>query len=143
MGLARYKARLVAKGYLQEEGIDYYETFSPIAKQPTIRILLSLAVFFHWPIRQLDISNAFLHGTLEDEVYMVQPPGFVDSSHPTMVCKLHKALCGLKHAPRAFYSTFSSFLLSHGFLNSHCDSSLFLHTTSTSILIVLVYSYWE
>lgn len=137
--IARYKARLVAKGYLQEEGIDYFDIFSPVAKQPTIRILLSLALSYNWCIRQHDISNAFLHGTLEEEVYMVQPPGFVDSNHPNLVCKLKKALCDLKQAPRAWYSTFSSFLLFHGFQNSHCDSFLFLYKTSTVILVVLVY----
>lgn len=110
--IARYKACLVAKGYLQKEGIDYHKTFSPIAKQHTIRILLCLALHHHWPIKQMDISNAFLHGTLEEEVYMDQPPGFIDASFPSHVCKLQKALYGLKHAPCTWFSTFSKFLLS-------------------------------
>lgn len=137
--IARYKARLVAKGYLQQEGIDFQETFSPVAKLPTIRIILCLALHHHWPLKQLDISNAFLHGKLEEEVFMTQPPGFVDSSVPTHVCKLHKALYGLKQAPRAWYSTFSTFLISQGFHNSHCDSSLFVHKTPHSITILVVY----
>lgn len=77
--IARYKARFVAKGYLQEEGLDYHETFSPATKQSTIRILLCLALHFNWPIKQLDISNAFLYGVLEEEVYTTQPQGFIDS----------------------------------------------------------------
>ena len=137
--IARYKARLVAKGYLQEEGIDYHDTFSPVAKQPTIRVLLSLALHHHWPIKQLDISNAFLHGTLEEEVYLSQPPGFINSEAPTHVCKLHKALYGLKQAPRAWFSTFSSYLTSVGFKSSHCDNSLFIRHSPTSITIVLIY----
>lgn len=137
--ISRHKSRLVAKGFLQIEGVDYHETFSPVAKQPTIRVLLCLALHFHCPIKQLDISNAVLHGILEEEVYMHQPQGFIDANHPSLVCKLHKALYGLKQAPRAWFSTFSSFLLSHDFVPSHCDSSLFIKHTSTSITILLVY----
>ena len=110
--IARHKARLVAKGYLQQEGVDFQETFSPMAKLPTIRILICLALNHGWPLKQLDISNAFLHGILEEEVFMLQPPGFVDSAHPHHVCHLQKALYGLKQAPRAWYSTFSTYLLS-------------------------------
>lgn len=129
--IARYKAHLVAKGYLQEAGIDYQETFSFVAKQPTIRVLLCLALHFGWSIKQCDISNVFLHGFLDEKVYMTQPQSFVDPSNPSLVCKLHKALYGLKQAPRTWFSTFFSFLLQNGFHSSHCDSSLFIHKTSS------------
>ena len=92
----RFKARLVAKGFDQQCGIDYTETFSPVIKPSMIRVLLCLVVHFDWHIRQLDISNAFLHGNLLEEVYMEQPQGFVDQEHPDLVCKLHKAIYGLK-----------------------------------------------
>lgn len=91
----------MAKGFLQTEGVDYHETFSPVAKQPIIRVLLCLVLHFNWPIKQMDISNAFLHSILEEEVYMHQPQGFVQSNQPSFVCKLNKALYGLKQAPRA------------------------------------------
>jgi len=97
----RFKDRLVAKGFEQQSGIDFTETFSPVIKPSTIRLILALAVFRNWPIRQLDISNAFLHGNLAEEVYMEQPLGFIDQQHPAYVCKLHKAIYGLKEAPRA------------------------------------------
>lgn len=119
--------------------MDYHETFSPVAKQPTIRILLCLALHFDWSIKQLDISNAFLHGILEEEVYMVQPQGFVQPNQSQLVCQLHKALYGLKQAPRAWFSTFSNFLLTHHFVQSHWDSSLFIKKTSTTITILLIY----
>uniref|UniRef100_A0A2N9IUN3 Reverse transcriptase Ty1/copia-type domain-containing protein n=1 Tax=Fagus sylvatica TaxID=28930 RepID=A0A2N9IUN3_FAGSY len=92
--LARYKARLVAKGFHQQQGLDYVDTFSPVIKLVTIRIVLSLAVASNWNIRQLDVTNAFLHGFLSEDVYMTQPPGFVHSSFPNHVCHLHKALYG-------------------------------------------------
>lgn len=108
-----------------------------MAKQPTIHIFLCLALHFDWPIKQLDISNAFLHGHLEEEVYMLQPPSFVQNS--TQVCKLKKVLYGLKQAPQAWYSTFSSFLVTQGFHNCHSDPSLFIKQTPTSLTILLVY----
>jgi histone deacetylase 1/2 len=97
----RYKARLVAKGFKQQYGIVYEETFSPIVKASTIHIVLALAVSHGWNIRQLDVTNAFLHGVLEEEVYMCQPPGY--ETHFGHVCILDKALYGLKQAPRAWY----------------------------------------
>jgi hypothetical protein len=104
----RYKARLVTKGFKQWNGIDYEDTFSPIVKIATVRLVLAIAVSRRWSLRQLDVKNAFLHGVLEEEVYMKQPPGYEDKHKPSYVCKLDKALYGLKQAPRAWYSRLSS-----------------------------------
>jgi hypothetical protein len=99
--LDRYKARLVAKGFKQQYEIDYDETFSPVVKSAIIRVILSLVVSRGWMIRQLDVQNAFLHGYLEKEVYMRQPPGYEDKNQPDYVCRLDKSLYGLKQASRA------------------------------------------
>jgi hypothetical protein len=137
--VSTYKARLVAKGFDQLCGIDYHDTFSPVIKPATIRLLLVLAIHFHWPIKQLDVSNAFLHGFLDEDVYMEQPQGFVDPTFPHHVCKLHKALYGLKQAPRAWYTRLSLTLLEIGFSSSQVDPSLFLFHSNASHVFLLVY----
>ncbi|GKC70542.1 ribonuclease H-like domain-containing protein [Tanacetum coccineum] len=109
--LSRYKARFVANGHSQQQGIDCDETFSPVVKPATIHTVLSLAVSRDWPIHQLGVKNAFLHGHLSETVYMHQPPGFVDSAHPNYVCHLQRSLYGLKQAPRAWGSDVAYLLL--------------------------------
>ncbi|PKU81649.1 Retrovirus-related Pol polyprotein from transposon TNT 1-94 [Dendrobium catenatum] len=135
----KYKARLVAQGFSQQFGVNYNETFSPVAKVPTIRILLTLALHRNWPIQQLDVSNAFLHGELSEDVYMRQPTGFVDPQLPNHVCKLHKSLYGLKQAPRQWFKKLTTFLLQFGFRFSRSDTSLLLYTNKNVHLYFLIY----
>ena len=136
--LARYKARLVANGSSQQQGIDCEETFCPVVKPATIRTVLSLTISQQWPIHQLDVKNAFLHGHLQETVYMHQPPGFRDSQHPDYVCHLQRSLYGLKQAPRAWYQRFAQYVIRLGFQQSRTDPSLFIyHTVSATSYPVL------
>ncbi|KAK1626229.1 hypothetical protein QYE76_000544 [Lolium multiflorum] len=137
--LARYKARWVVRGFSQRPGIDYDETFSPVVKPATIRLVLHIAVSSSWPIRQLDVKNAFLHGNLDEVVYCQQPPGFVDPSRPDHVCRLHKSLYGLKQAPRAWYQRFATYLATMGFTASKTDTSLFVLRSGSDTAYLLLY----
>uniref|UniRef100_A0A2N9GQS7 Uncharacterized protein n=1 Tax=Fagus sylvatica TaxID=28930 RepID=A0A2N9GQS7_FAGSY len=125
----RYKARLVARGFTQEYGIDYEETFAPVARLTSVRSLLAVAAVRHWPLFQMDVKNAFLNGDLLEEVYMQPPPGYPDSQN--QVCRLRRALYGLKQAPRAWFAKFSSAVAQQGFTPSDdtagiCDLQKFL-----------------
>jgi hypothetical protein len=137
--LDRYKARWVLRGFTQRPGIDYDETFSPVVKPATVRVVLTLALSRSWPIHQLDVKNAFLHGTLNETVYSEQPSGFVDPSRPKHVCRLNKSLYGLKQAPRAWHLRIAGHLLSLGFVESKADSSLFIYRRGADTAFLLLY----
>lgn len=134
----RYKARLVAKGFTQMEGVDYHDTFAPVAKLVTVRTLLAIAVKRDWIIHQLDVNNAFLHGDLDEEVYMKIPQGFSNNDE-TRVCRLRKSLYGLKQASRNWYHKFATFLVNLNFRQSKADHSLFLYNDKSVMIVVLIY----
>jgi histone deacetylase 1/2 len=128
----------VAKGFLQTAGFDFTETFSPVIKPVTIRIILTLAVTYKWQVQQIDINNAFLNGVLQEEVFMQQPVGF-EVADKSLVCKLHKSLYGLKQAPRAWYDRLTQALLQMGFVKRKCDPSLLVRSHKGQHTYVLIY----
>ncbi|KAL5758013.1 hypothetical protein ACOSP7_020624 [Xanthoceras sorbifolium] len=134
----RYKARLVAKGFTQTYGIDYGETFAPVAKLNTIRVLLSLAVNLNWKLHQMDVKNAFLNGELAEEVYMKGPPG-LENDYGDKVCKLKKSLYGLKQSPRAWFERFTKAVKRFGYTQCQADHTLFVHHATGVITILIVY----
>ncbi|KAJ0852133.1 putative RNA-directed DNA polymerase [Helianthus annuus] len=135
----RYKARLVAKGYTQTYGIDYSETFSPVAKIDTIRVLFSIAANKGWPLLQFDVKNAFLHGELKEEVYMEVPPGLRKESNTKEVCRLKKSLYGLKQSPRAWFGRFTLAMKGYGFKQSNSDHTLFLKRRNGHVTCLIIY----
>uniref|UniRef100_A0A2N9HE61 Reverse transcriptase Ty1/copia-type domain-containing protein n=1 Tax=Fagus sylvatica TaxID=28930 RepID=A0A2N9HE61_FAGSY len=137
--IERYKARLVAKGLHQQLGIDYDETYGLVIKPTMIRTVLFLAISTGWSVQQIDIQNAFLHGTLFEDVFMAQPPCFQHSQFLHHVCKLQKAIYGLKQAPRASFSRLNSRLIALGFHSSKSETSLFICRTSHFTIYVLIY----
>ncbi|WVZ76670.1 LOW QUALITY PROTEIN: hypothetical protein U9M48_024625 [Paspalum notatum var. saurae] len=137
--VVRNKARLVAQGFCQKEGIDYEETFAPVARLEAIRILLAFAASKGFKLQQMDVKFAFLNGFIEEAVYVRQPPGFESARFPDRVYKVRKALYGLKQAPRAWYAWLKSFLLKSGFVMGSVDKTLFLLSRGDDTLIVQIY----
>ncbi|GJV87271.1 retrovirus-related pol polyprotein from transposon TNT 1-94 [Tanacetum coccineum] len=138
-GILKNKARLVAHGYRQEEGIDFEESFAPVARLEAIRIFLAFAAHMNMVVYQMDVKTAFLNGNLREEVYVSQPDGFVDPDNPNHVYKLKKALYGLKQAPRAWYDMLSSFLLSQDFFKGSMDPTMFILRECKELLLVQIY----
>ncbi|GJT75240.1 putative ribonuclease H-like domain-containing protein [Tanacetum coccineum] len=137
--IIRNKARLVAQGYTQEKGVDYDEVFAPVARIEAIRLFLAYASFMGFIMYQMDVKSAFLYGTIEEEVYVCQPPGFEDPQFPDKVYKVEKALYDLHQAPRAWCETFSTYLIEHGFRRGTIDKTLFIKKDKGDILLVQVY----
>jgi hypothetical protein len=134
-----YKARWVLRGFTQRPGVDYDETFSPVVKPATVHMVLALTASRAWPIQQLDVKNAFLHGILIETVFCSQPTGFANPAKPDLVCRLNKSLYGLNQAPQAWYIRFATYLTSLGFIEAKSDTSLFILHHDPDMVYLLLY----
>ena len=134
----RYKARLVVKGFGQKKGIDFEEIFSPVVKRSSIRVVLALAASQDLEIEQLDVKTAFLHGDLEEEIYMEQPEGFKVKGKEDLVCRLRKSLYGLKQAPRQWYRKFDSFMETNGYSKTTSDHCVFIKRYGVDDYVILL-----
>ncbi|GJR19980.1 retrovirus-related pol polyprotein from transposon TNT 1-94 [Tanacetum coccineum] len=137
--MVRNKARLVAQGHRQEEGIDYDDVFDLVARIEAIRIFLAFASYMGFIVYHMDVKSAFLYGKIDEEVYVSQPPGFIDPKYPKKVYKVVKALYGLHQAPRSWYATLSTFLLKSGYIRGTIDKTLFIKKDKNDIMVVQVY----
>nr|KAJ0184754.1 hypothetical protein LSAT_V11C900488090 [Lactuca sativa] len=137
--ITRNKARLVAQGFTQIESIDYGETFALVARIEAIRLFLAYTSYMNFIVYQMDVKTAFLHGVLEEEVFLNQPPGFVDKDHPDYVYRLDKAVYGLKQEPRAWYETLTSYLLENGYRRGAINNTLFIKNKGSDMVLVQIY----
>lgn len=135
----KYKARLVAKGYKQKEGLDYFDTYSPVTRITSIRTLIAIAAIYNLEIHQMDVKTAFLNGDLEEEIYMEQPEGFIVPGKEKKVCRLVKSLYGLKQAPKQWHQKFDEIMLSNGFKINECDKCVYTKSTQHGYVIVCLY----
>ena len=135
--ISRYKARLVAQGFSQEQGIDYNEVFSPVARSATIRSLLAVANMYDLEIHQMDVTTAFLNGELDQEIYMEQPKGFINSRKPDYVCKLKKGIYGLRQAARCWNNTLTQYLTSEGYSKSTADECIYIKSHPDGSFVIL------
>ncbi|BBN68204.1 transposable element gene [Prunus dulcis] len=134
----RFKARLVVKGFSQKKGINFEYIFSPVVKMSSIRVVLGLAASLNLKIKQLDVKTAFLHGDLEEEIYMEQPEGFKVKGKKDLVCRLKKSLYGLKQAPRQWYKKFDSFMIEHRYRRTTSYHCVFVKRFDDSEFIILL-----
>ena len=137
--MIRNKARLVAQGYSQMEGVDYDETFAPVARMESIRILLALACQLKYKLYQMDVKTAFLNGLLKEDVYVAQPKGFIDPHFLDYALYLKNALYSLKQAPKAWYDRLTQYLVSYGFIRGKADQTLFIKREDGELIVAQVY----
>jgi hypothetical protein len=135
----KYKARLVAKGYRQKEGLDFFDTYSPVTRITSIKLLIAIAAIHNLEIHQMDVKTAFLNGELEEEIYMEQPEGFVSPNQKHKVCKFVKPLYELKQAPKQWHQKFDKTMLSNGFKINECDKFVYIKHTPYAYVIVCLY----
>ena len=134
-----YKARLVAKGYRQVQGVDYDETFSPVAKLKSVRIMLAIAAFYDYKIWQMDVKTAFLNGFLKEELYMMQPEGFVDPKNADKVCKLQRSIYGLVQASRSWNIRFDEMIKAFGFTQTYGEACVYKKVSGSSVAFLILY----
>lgn len=137
--IEKYKARLVAKGYRQKEGLDYFDTYSPVSRITSIRMLIAIAAIYNLEIHQMDVKTAFLNGELDEEIYMEQPEGFKAKGQEQKVCKLIRSLYGLKQAPKQWHEKFDSVMISNGFHINECDKCVYVKQTGQAVVMVCLY----
>ena len=137
--LERYKARLVAKGFTQKDGVNYKETFSPVSKKDSFRIIMALVAHYDLELHQMDVKTAFLHGNLNEEVYMNQPMGFIEKGKEHMVCKLKRSIYGLKQASRQWYLKFNDTIVSFGFKENTVDRCIYLKVSGSKFIFLILY----
>lgn len=137
--VARFKARLVARGFSQLPGVDFSETFSPVLSMTSFRIIVSIAAQNDFLLHQMDVTTAFLNGDLTEEIYMMQPPLYQSTTAPQQVCRLHKAIYGLKQSPRQWYFKFDTFMLEHGFKRLQSDSTIYTRHNASVFLVIGIY----
>ncbi|CAL9135764.1 unnamed protein product, partial [Musa textilis] len=137
--IERYKARLVAKGFSQKEGIDYNETFSPVSRKDSLRIVMALVAHYDLELHQIDVKTAFLNGDLDEEIYMEQPEGFIEKGKESWACKLKKSIYGLKQASRQWYIKFHDTITSFGFKENVVDQCIYLKISGSKFIILVLY----
>ena len=137
--IEKFKARLVAKGFTQREGVDYEATFSPVSSKDSFRVIMALVAHFDMELHQMDVKIAFLNGDLNEEVYMMQPEGFVANDSGTLVCRLKKSIYGLKQASRQWYLKFHSVVASYGFVENKVDQCIYCKVSGRKFIFLILY----
>eukprot|EP00249_Psilotum_nudum_P036016 c6174_g1_i1 orf=1483-3276(+) len=137
--VSRYKARLVTRGFTQVPGMDFKETFSPVLRITSLRVLIAIATLFRFHLHQMDVRTAFLNGDLQEEIYMAQPPGYTSVQHPNHVCRLLKSLYGLKQSPRQWYQRFHQCMVTLGYARFQSDANVYSRHTTSVLLFLAIY----